>query len=268
MIKLSNSYLLLVLSKLLIILLVAKALSLALLWYLPSDGVELSVKENYKPKYQRVDFKNMIHNSKVLAKKTTKSSVTSVNITNMILKGLYGTKTQGFVIVARKSSPKVTTIVEVGEEYLGFRLKSIIPRGAVFTKAAKEYILELESLKLQKSFIKKIEKSSSSGGIKNVSRNDINYYSKNPAQVWKEISIQPLKNGKKLKGFKVTRVVKGSKMADLGLQKNDVIIRANNIELTSLKSVTDLYTNMKNINAIEIVVLRNNQEKELVYEIN
>ena len=66
----------------------------------------------------------------------------------------------------------------------------------------------------------------------------------------------------------MTRVVRGSKMAALGLQKNDVIIRANNIELTSLKSVTDLYANMKNINAIEIVVLRNNQEKELVYEIN
>ena len=106
------------------------------------------------------------------------------------------------------------------------------------------------------------------GGVKNVSRNDISYYSKNPTKIWKEISIKPLKNGKKLKGFKVTRVVQGSKMAELGLQKNDVIIRANNVELNSLKSVTDLYSNIKNIKAIEIVVLRNNQEKELVYEIN
>ena len=267
MIKLSNSYLLGIATKLLIILLTAKALSLALLWYLPSDGVELSVKENYKPKYQRVDFKNMIHNSKVLTQKTVTSTTKSVNITNMILKGLYGTKSRGFVIVARKSSPKVTTIVEVGEEYLGFRLKSIISRGAVFTRGSKEYILELQKLKLQKSFINKVQKNDS-GGVKNVSRNDISYYSKNPTKIWKEISIQPLRNGRKLKGFKVTRVVKGSKMASLGLQKNDVIIRANNIELTSLKSVTDLYANMKNINAIEIVVLRNNQEKELVYEIN
>jgi len=268
MIKLSNSHLLSLLSKLLVILVITKALSLALLWYLPSDGVELSVQENYKPKYQRVDFKNMIHNSKAVAQKTTKTAVTSVSITNMVLKGLYGTKSRGFVIVARKSSPKVTTIVEVGEEYLGFRLKSIIPNGAVFTKGGKEYILELEKLKLQKSFINRVEKKSSSNSVKNVSRSDITYYSKNPTKIWKEISIRPLKNGRKLKGFKVTKVVRGSKMAELGLQKNDVIIRANNIELNSLKSVTDLYSNMSNINAIELVVLRNNQEKELVYEIN
>ena len=268
MIKLSNSDLLNIAAKLLIILVVTKALSLALLWYLPSDGVDLSVQENYKPKYQRVDFKNMIHNAKEVAQQTPKSSLKSVSITNMILKGLYGTKSRGFVIVARKSSPKVTSIVEVGEEYLGFRLKSIIVNGAVFTKGSKEYILELEKLKLQKSFINKVERKNSSNGVKNVSRSDIDYYSKNPTKIWKEISIQPLKNGKKLKGFKVTRVVSGSKMAELGLQKNDVIIRANNIELNSLKSVTDLYSNMSNLDAIELVVLRNNQEKELVYEIH
>jgi len=268
MIKLSNSYLLSLLSKLLIILVLTKALSLALLWYLPSDGIELSVHENYKPKYQRVDFKNMIHNAKVVAQKTPTNTVSSVNITNMILKGLYGNKSRGFVIVARKATPKVTTIVGVGEEYLGFKLKSILSNGAVFTKAGKEYILELDKLKLQKSFINKVEKKSSSTSVKNVSRNDIAYYSKNPTKIWKEISIQPLKNGRKLKGFKVTRVLRGSKMAELGLEKNDVIIRANNIELTSLKSVNDLYSNMNNINAIELVVLRNNQEKELVYEIN
>ena len=64
MIKLSNSYFLQVLTKLLILLVIAKALSLALLWYLPSDGVELAQKENYQPKYQRVDFKNMLQTLK------------------------------------------------------------------------------------------------------------------------------------------------------------------------------------------------------------
>ena len=53
----------------------------------------------------------------------------------------------------------------------------------------------------------------------------IKKYVKNPTKIWKQISIQPLKNGRKLKGFKVTRVQRGSEMALLGLQKNDIIIK-------------------------------------------
>lgn len=59
--KLSNSIMLSVFTKLLILLAIAKTLSLALWWFLPADGVELQVQDNYKPKYQRVDFKNMLN---------------------------------------------------------------------------------------------------------------------------------------------------------------------------------------------------------------
>ncbi|MDD3060327.1 MAG: hypothetical protein PHW94_05235, partial [Sulfurimonas sp.] len=60
MIKLSNSSFLPIFAKILILLLIAKTLSLGLLWFLPSDGVELVQKISYKPKYPRVDFENMI----------------------------------------------------------------------------------------------------------------------------------------------------------------------------------------------------------------
>lgn len=67
MIKLSKP--LAILTKLLLLLAFAKAISLGVWLYLPSDGVELSLKESYQPKYQRVNFSNMIQSTHEKQKK-------------------------------------------------------------------------------------------------------------------------------------------------------------------------------------------------------
>ena len=272
MIKLSNSASLKIFTKLLILLVVAKAISLAIWAYLPSDGVELSEQKNYQPKYHRVDFKNMLPNSKkesISATTQTATTSSGISITNMILKGLYGNNNSGFVIVALKSSPKITSIVEVGEVFSGFTLKSITSKSVIFTKNSKDYILELDKSK-SKGSVSKIsdEVEEDNGEPKSVQRSDITFYEKNPKQIWKDISIREVKNGTEIKGFKVTRITKNSKMEKLGLKKGDIIIKANNIELKSYKNAMDIYSKIGTLDMIQIVVMRNNQEKELVYEIN
>jgi type II secretion system protein C len=264
MIDLSNSYHISLVTKILGILLVTKAFSLVLLWILPDNGVELNLKESYKQKYQRVDFRSMVKGSNV----ETNEFGTTTNINNMILKGIYGTKSMGFAIVARKSSPSSTKIIGMNEEYLGYKLKSIISIGAIFTKNSKKYILKLEKLNIPNGSIKRVRNRSSGTNVKMITKKDINHYIKNPTKLWKQISMQPVKNGKAIQGFKVTRVLKDSKIEELGIRKNDIIIKANNVELNSLKSVTDFYANIKKLKVVEIVVLRDNQEKEFVYEIN
>ena len=266
MIKLSNSAFLSIFTKLLVLLVVAKAISLGVWAYLPSDGVELAQIKSYQPKYQRVDFRNMIQNTTKESKEVSATS-SSVSITNMILKGLYGKEESGFVIVALKSSPKKTSIIEVGEVFSGFTLKSIAPMSAIFTKNSKEYILELAKLKSSSS-VTKVSSEEESGEPKSVQKSDIAFYEKNPKQIWKDISIKEIKNGQKIEGFKVTRISRNSKMAGLGLKKGDIIIKANNIELKSYKDVMDIYSKIGTLDTIQIVVMRNNQEKELVYEIH
>lgn len=76
-----------------------------------------------------------------------------------------------------------------------------------------------------------------------------------------------MKEGNKLIGFKVTRVKRGSKMETLGLQKDDLIIKANNIELTSIAEVLKLYKDIDKMETLALTILRNNQEQEIVYEI-
>ena len=121
--KLSSTSLLLVVTRLLILLLVAKFISLRVWWYLPSEGIELNAKKSYQAKYQRVDFRNMLTRAKV--KQTTEKVKPTYRINSLILKGLYGSRFNGFAIVAEKSYPTMTTIVSVGEVYMGYKLKAI-----------------------------------------------------------------------------------------------------------------------------------------------
>ncbi|MDB2562089.1 hypothetical protein N9X61_00645 [Sulfurimonas sp.] len=267
--KLSNSFFLNILTKVLILLAIAKVISLAIWWFLPSDGVELQVKKNYKPAYQRVDFKSMLispsvaHAKKQAKKKTTTSSV---NITNMILKGLYGKGTNGMAIVALKSSARKTSVVSVGEVFSGYVLKTILKNAVVFTKNKKEYTLNMGKPKnISKSVISPVTVETRT---KTVARKDINDYIYNRKDIWKDIAIDALKVSGKIQGFKVKRVNKKSQLGTLGLQKGDLIVAANNIELKSYKDVLDIYKKIKELKTIQIIVLRDNQEHEFVYDIN
>ena len=265
--KLSNPFLVSIITKILILLVIAKVFSLLIWWFLPSDGVELKVKKNYKPSYQRVDFKNMLVGPAVAKakKEKNKANASSVNITNMVLKGLYGKGDNGMAIVALKSSVAKTSVVAVGEVFSGYTLKTILLDAVVFTKDAKDYTLSMSKSKgMSTASISTVAIEQTS---KNVARKDINDYIENRKDIWKDITIDALKDGNNIKGFKVKRVNPKSELASLGLQKGDVIVAANNVALTSYKDVLDIYKNIKKLKTIQLIILRDNQEQELIYEI-
>lgn len=279
MIKFSNSKLLSIFSKLLILALVAKSISLALMYMLPNDGVSLNIKPSYQPSFQRVDFKNMLDvEVKVADVKKSTTSSGGISITNMLLKGLYGTKESGFVIVSLKATPKKTTILSVGEVFSGYKLESIERTSAIFIKGSTKYTLNLESSKLSASVGNRVTPVNVNSvdddepiTQKAVTRTDIAHYAKNPKQIWKEISIREVKDAKdakKIKGFKVTRIDPNSKFATMGLKKGDLITKANNVELKSYRDALNIYTKIDKIDVIQIIIIRNGIEKEIVYEIN
>jgi len=268
--KVSNSKILQIITRLLILIALAKLLSLVLLWYLPSNGVDVKLKKSYYPLYQRVSFENMLTplHTKSTSYKKTKEIGEHRSITDMSLIGLYGSKNYGYAIVAMKSNLKKTSIIAVGETYNGYTLKEINEDNVVFTKNAKEYILHFAKQKNKNVTINRVTHDETDNGVANVSRSDITFFEKNPQKIWKEIAINEVVKDGKIKGFKIMRIDKNSKFAALGLQKGDVIIRANNVDLTSYKAVMDIYKNINRLSEIDLVLLRNNTEKELVYEIH
>lgn len=281
--KISNLKLLSIFTKLLVLLFIAKALSLALWSYLPNDGIELTIHNSYKPKYHRIDFKNMLEKTVVkkiiVEKQKQKTIIQGPSITNMILKGLYGTDSKGFAIIALKSKARKTTIVGIGEIYEGYILRHIQPQSVVLVKDEKEYVLALPISKNRSQITKVKSHSNSNISRKNVNidtsdeprdvtRADIAYYAKNPKKIWRDISIREKKERGRIVGFKVMNIRARSKFAQLGLKRGDLIISANNITLTSYRDAIKLYNNIDKIDTMQIVVIRDNQEKELVYEIN
>jgi hypothetical protein len=130
------------------LLLFAKLLSLVVWWYLPEMGVEAKKNISCVMPYQRIDFKNMLEPIILKNKKQIKHNITDVmNINDLILKGLYGNKKYGYIIIANKRNPSKTSIISVGETYQGYKLKSIYLDYVIFTKNNKDYILKLNQNK-------------------------------------------------------------------------------------------------------------------------
>lgn len=282
--KLFNSSLFKISLTLLTLGVIAKGVSVGAWYYLDCDGVELSTTPSYQPEYHRIDFRSMIEKEKKVRKekkKVIKKKITNAqSITNMVLKGLYGKGKKGFAIVALKSSAKKTSIVSVGESFSGYTLSSIEQESVVFMRNSKEYTLELKNAKVhnkQTARVKKYKKTSTQitqqeviddDTPRDVQRSDIEYFAKHPREIWRNISIHEVKKNNKIIGFKVRKINKNSVFSKLGLKKGDLIVKANNITLNSYKNAIDIYNKIDTISTMQIVVIRDNQEKELVYEIN
>ena len=263
----------------LIIILVAKALSLVMLWYFQNEGVHHHQNNSKLPEYKRYNANNLIKptkkpNIKQATEPTSEEAkelaAYGPNISNMMLKGLFKRKKGGLVIIALKAKPNDSEVIGLGEQFQGYTLKMILENGAVLEKGGQTYSLYFAEEKEKKQYTKRSKAKTpqeDDGGIKQVSKSDITHYAKNVKQIWKDIGIVEVRKNGKITGFKVTRIKANTPFANLGLRKGDIIIKANNKEMKSYKDAIAIYKGIDKLEALELVVLRNNQETELVYEI-
>lgn len=83
----------------------------------------------------------------------------------------------------------------------------------------------------------------------------------------KSIDISESRHGSKFMGFRIDSIAPKSIFAQLGLLQGDVIQSVNNQKLASFGDVLTMYGNIPHLRSIRITVLRNNFQKDLVYEI-
>ncbi len=265
----------------LIIIIVAKVLSLVMLWYFQSEGIHYHQNSSKMPEYKRYSAHNIIKATQEPDPRSATGPATEEekelaaygpNISNMLLKGLFKRKNGGLVIIALKTKPKDSEVIGIDEVYQGYTLKKILENGAVFDKNGETFSLFFSAEQQKERYTPKSSGlansvQSDSGGIKQVAKSDINHYAKNIKQVWKDISISEVKKHGRTTGFKVTRIKPNTPFAQLGLRKGDIIIKANNKPMTSYKDALAIYKGIDKLQALELVVLRNNQETEIIYEI-
>ena len=262
----SKKWLVTLLTNILVVVIVVKVIVLGLLWFLPGEGVNFHPEHSLQAEFKRYRLNIMLDKGQAGAVSGKNAAAETQKLSSIVLKGLYGTKKKGFVIIAPEATPAKTEIIAVGEQFGGNKLVQINPRSAVFERNRRRYTLQMENFDTSGS-MKGSGTAQRDDVPRRVSRRDINNYSKDIDKLWKDISLTEVKQGNAIKGFKITRIRPGSALARIGLKRGDVIIKANNKVLTSYADALEIYKNIGTMQAMEIVVLRNKQEKEILYEI-
>jgi general secretion pathway protein C len=248
--------------KIAVIALVAKAVTLPLLFVLPKSGVEyverysVNIYRSY-PVAKAFGLKSFKQEKIILKKPLYK-------LTNLKLKGIYSSKKRG--VVALEEAGK-TFFLATGESYKGYKLIRVTPQKAIFEKHNRRYELEMEEKALRGTLSSSATKEDTASI--SISKKEIEHYKRHIQEVWKNISIKEQfdPKTKELTGFKVVRINKNSIFGRIGLQKGDIIVGANDKKFRTYADVFKLYNNIDKYDFVKLTIIRNNEEKELEYEI-
>jgi type II secretion system protein C len=246
------------------LLLIAKAIAVALLWWLPKSGIDETVKVSVHPPYG--NYKT----ASAMGLQTASTSIAMLqqrgsDITNLVLKGIYGTRDKGFAIVARRSRPDDTVIIGIDESVDGYTLQGISSEGAHFIRGGSSYTLRLERETIPGNKVP--NKAGNTPAVYPVQRAELDRYRSDITKIAEEIRVADERVEGELKGFRVTFVKPGSRIAQLGLQQGDVLIEANGKRLDSYATAIGIYKKAETLRSLELVVERNERRRELRYEL-
>jgi len=266
---------------LLVFLLVIKTLwfVVEILW-LPAQGINHEVENTPKSLYYRV--KLTPNQSAAPVVHHAPAPVREGNMKDIKLLAIYGDSEVTIVTVEHKGKTKV---LSRGDDINGFVLQGAGLNYAMFSKNAKTYKVKLLSPKSSgkgnsiTSIVPEptIEKSNSSeavgevtdlGDHKVIDRSLLEHYANNMDDIYKNIGITEVKNGRNLEGFRLTFVRKDSPFAKLGVRRDDVIKEINGQPITSYNAAFEVYKNIKNVENLSLKINRGKEEMELEYEIN
>jgi general secretion pathway protein C len=205
------------------------------------------------------------------------------SISDITLLAIYNSEETTVITVEYKRKSKV---LARGDEINGFVLEGAGSNFATFSKDTKIYRIDLRKSKRSTgsgSSIKpasKVRPSSpkkpskvegevtDAGDHKIVDRSLLDHYAKNMDDIYKNIGIAEVKEGGKIKGFRITFVRRGSPFSKLGIRRGDIIKSINGQEITSYNAAFETYKNIGNIENLTMVIKRGKEEMELEYEIN
>ena len=264
---------------LLVLILIIKTLwfVIEILW-LPSQGITQEIQNSPKSLYYRVKLTPNQVAAPVVDKKPV--PVKEGNMKDIKLLAIYADSELAIVAVKNKGKSKV---LSRGDNINGFVLESAGLDYAIFSKNSKTYKVRLLSPKSSTNSIvsavtkqtKDKEKSSEAigevtdlGNVKVIDKSLLEHYANNMDDIYKDIGITEVKNGRDLEGFRLTFVRKDSAFAKLGVRRDDVIKEINGQKITSYNAALEVYKNIKNVENLTLKINRGKEEMELEYEIN
>jgi len=241
---------------------------------LPSSGINHTVDSKIKPLYYRVKLDKQEY---VASKGTKKKPISSIKDIKLI--AIYTSSDTVVVTVIYRGKTKVLT---KGDKINGFKLVSGTSSYALFEKNGKSYKVDLIKHRTNsRSSIEFISNSTRTNNVQkqqpqeelmddgepNVIKKDVfKHFVNNMDDIYKNIGIREIKQGDK-KLFKVAFIRRGSAFAKLGIRRGDIIKSINGQTIDSYNAAFMAYRSIKDADSLDVVVMRNNKELELEYEI-
>lgn len=168
-------------------------------------------------------------------------------------------------------------LLKEGETFEGFRLRKVYNDHVELTKSGRTYTLSMEKKsrptidlhtpKAQKTVQEsQIDQIRREGDTVYIPRELVNAF-KDPKKIFRYIAIDPLYRDRKLKGFIVVDVKKGSVFDRMGLRKRDIILAVDGKPLHDEKAVFAYFNRIDTLDALSLTIERHKEKKELHYEI-
>ena len=244
--------------------------NVVLFFYLPKNGT-FYVKDSFSNlEYKKYNFYSGIkidNGGKPINEKSNMQ-----NLSKYDLKGIYSTnENKGWIIIEEKAGTNSSYVLSQNEQIDGYILFKIYKDYVIFQKDKKDYkleILEKESLNINntKNSTKEDIVIKNNGAI--INRYYLNSYVSNLDKIWNNITINEIKNGDKIDGFKIEKINKDSAFSKLGLREGDIIKSVHNSNLSSHTEALKIFSEINNVKYLNIQVLRNNEIVEMNYEVN
>ncbi len=257
--------------KVLWMIVIAKAISLILLYTLPAPINEKIFVNNNQISFVRI---NLYKSFDVTDKKTKivqqKPSKPALLVKDMILKGVYIDENGSYAIISLKNKKNDIKILSLNDRFNGYKLIGIYPKKVKLEKNGKKYFLYFKDAKettpLLKTESKVVE---NEGGSIVLKSEEVYKYTKNFDKIWKEIQIDDIRENGKLKGFLIKWIKKGSIFSKIGLKRGDKIVKIDDKPIKSYADAFAYYEKIKKreLYLLRLTVIRNNKEKEIEYEL-
>jgi len=250
--------------KFLIMVFIAKLVSLALWFFLPKSGVNSNSKTEFVMPYMRYSIDDFrLKASEIKAA----DRANALSIDSIILKAIYLMGSESFIVVAPKNNKTKSKTIAIGELFEGYKLKKVFSDYVVFERSYKQYRLYIAKPKVDTRWqnVKKAEDGVED--VRRISSTEVKKVIANPTNVWKNIGLREHFNKGKQDGFKVSFVRKGTMFESLGLKVGDVITGINHKELKNNAQAFSAYQELKNAKALKLSIIRGKTPMELEYEI-
>ncbi len=263
-INFSKEYLLRLLVHFLIMIFIAKAISLSIWHFLPKEGVQNSIDEHFVMPYMRykVDV-FQLNRSKI----DIVDGSEPLSIDSIVLKAIYMMEDESLIVVAPKNKKSNSKTLALGEKFQGYKLEKVFNDYVLFSKSAKQYSLYLIKPKANTRWKNVQNNNFQTEPIRRISSVEVKKAVMNPTEIWKNIGLKEHSIKGIQDGFKVSFIRKGTIFESLGLKVGDVIQSINNKDVKNNAQAFGAYKEFKEAKALNIRVLRGKDIMELEYEI-